>query len=168
MNDKSIMLWCIHGNLQLPSVWDELLRNLRFQRTEDGGRRTEDRRQRTEDGSRMMEVRGRRTEVNIIKMKENLWLSEADSFSIWTTEFCAKLNHYSNEASHYLLGYSLAGRLALHAAIHFPELFKGIIIASADPGIKNDKDRLTRLVKDKKWGGTISFRTVGLVNAGLG
>jgi len=48
-----------------------------------------------------------------------------------------------------LLGYSQGGRMALLAALEFPALVDRLILVSASPGIRNDKQRAERRTRDE-------------------
>ena len=50
-----------------------------------------------------------------------------------------------------LLGYSMGGRLALHALIQSPKLYEGALIVSANPGLASDDERKLRLQADEIW-----------------
>jgi 2-succinyl-6-hydroxy-2,4-cyclohexadiene-1-carboxylate synthase len=50
-----------------------------------------------------------------------------------------------------LMGYSLGGRLALHALIDDPFQWKAAVIISAHPGLQNPDDRIERLKRDASW-----------------
>ena len=50
-----------------------------------------------------------------------------------------------------LMGYSFGGRLALHALIQNPHLWKAGIIISAHPGLKNPIEKSDRLKSDQAW-----------------
>lgn len=50
-----------------------------------------------------------------------------------------------------LAGYSLGGRLALHALAAFPERWSGAVILSAHPGLCCVEDRLARRTSDLIW-----------------
>jgi len=50
-----------------------------------------------------------------------------------------------------LLGYSLGGRLSLHALLDEPELWTGAIIISANTGISYDKEKEARYKNDIRW-----------------
>lgn len=50
-----------------------------------------------------------------------------------------------------LIGYSMGGRLALHAMLNQPGLWKSAVIISAHPGLKNESDRVERREKDAEW-----------------
>ena len=50
-----------------------------------------------------------------------------------------------------LLGYSMGGRLALHALLARPELWKAAIIVSAHTGLKDEDERAARREKDAEW-----------------
>jgi 2-succinyl-6-hydroxy-2,4-cyclohexadiene-1-carboxylate synthase len=47
-----------------------------------------------------------------------------------------------------LLGYSMGGRLALYMTLHFPERFEKVVLESASPGLKTEKERSQRLEAD--------------------
>lgn len=50
-----------------------------------------------------------------------------------------------------LMGYSLGGRLALHALIQNPSLWQAGIIISAHPGLVEESERLARQQLDNEW-----------------
>lgn len=50
-----------------------------------------------------------------------------------------------------LVGYSMGGRLALHALLHDPELFRAAVIISAHPGLTDDREKLLRQAADAEW-----------------
>jgi 2-succinyl-6-hydroxy-2,4-cyclohexadiene-1-carboxylate synthase len=57
----------------------------------------------------------------------------------------------SQAEKHWLLGYSLGGRLALHALLAAPEQWAGAVIISAHPGLRNDDERAEREQRDQVW-----------------
>ena len=50
-----------------------------------------------------------------------------------------------------LLGYSMGGRLALHALLNQPNFWKAAIIISAHPGLSSEPERVSRRSKDAEW-----------------
>lgn len=50
-----------------------------------------------------------------------------------------------------LLGYSMGGRLALHALLARPDLWKAAVIVSAHPGLEDESARKARREKDATW-----------------
>ncbi|MBZ0294463.1 MAG: 2-succinyl-6-hydroxy-2,4-cyclohexadiene-1-carboxylate synthase [Anaerolineae bacterium] len=48
----------------------------------------------------------------------------------------------------YLLGYSMGGRLALYTAIHYPDRIAALMLESASPGLRTDKERADRNQRD--------------------
>ena len=48
----------------------------------------------------------------------------------------------------FLLGYSMGGRLALYMTLHFPDRFEKVVLESASPGLKTEKDRSHRIQSD--------------------
>jgi len=51
----------------------------------------------------------------------------------------------------WLAGYSLGGRLALHALVRRPELWSGAVILSSHPGLASPAERSVRLQRDAAW-----------------
>jgi 2-succinyl-6-hydroxy-2,4-cyclohexadiene-1-carboxylate synthase len=47
-----------------------------------------------------------------------------------------------------LLGYSMGGRLALYMTLHFPDRFYKVVLESASPGLKTEKERSHRIQSD--------------------
>jgi len=58
--------------------------------------------------------------------------------------------HVGRRSSNILIGYSLGGRLALHALIEDPALYQAAVIISAHPGLKSADERVMRLQEDQK------------------
>jgi len=50
-----------------------------------------------------------------------------------------------------LLGYSLGGRIALHALVQNPSFWKAAIIVSTHPGLATRKEKRLRLAHDARW-----------------
>lgn len=50
-----------------------------------------------------------------------------------------------------LLGYSMGGRLALHALLARPSVWKAAIIVSAHPGLTSEAERSARREQDAQW-----------------
>jgi 2-succinyl-6-hydroxy-2,4-cyclohexadiene-1-carboxylate synthase len=69
-----------------------------------------------------------------------------DPFQKWASNF-----NQSVEPGSLLMGYSLGGRLALHALLQNPERWKGAIIVSAHPGLTTLQERRERLLHDHRW-----------------
>lgn len=49
-----------------------------------------------------------------------------------------------------LVGYSMGGRLALHAALEMPELVERLVLESASPGLATDEERGARRAADEE------------------
>ena len=49
------------------------------------------------------------------------------------------------------VGYSMGGRIALELYRNHPEMFEKLVLISASPGIRNEKDRESRLLSDLNW-----------------
>jgi 2-succinyl-6-hydroxy-2,4-cyclohexadiene-1-carboxylate synthase len=112
-------LWCIHGNLQLPSVWDALIDQLH------------------QDFPTLT--------VHAI----DLWASVAQDCPTWAAAFCQQVE--AIPGPHLLLGYSLGGRLALHATVHQPALWQGVMAVAADPGLTDEGAKQRARDCDRIW-----------------
>ncbi len=114
-------LHCIHGNLQNKRVWKPL----------------EDR----------FESLGAEVSLSC----EDLYAGQPLGFEQWTEGFCERVELESQGEKTFLLGYSLGGRLALHACLARPDLWNGVIIVSADPGSYCPDEKKLQLKKDGEW-----------------
>ena len=112
-------LWCLHGNLQQPNVWNNLSQILQAETLQ----------------------------INAI----GLWSASAHSCWAWADAFCKTVRNAGGDSKHYLLGYSLGGRLAMHALVKAPELWSSAVIVSADPGTTDDEIRARCLKRDRTW-----------------
>ncbi|MBA2369490.1 MAG: alpha/beta fold hydrolase [Candidatus Protochlamydia sp.] len=74
----------------------------------------------------------------------------SNNFNEWAAGFNAFVES-KKQANPILMGYSLGGRLGLHALIQKPFLWKGGIIISAHPGLISSEIRNERLMKDLYW-----------------
>lgn len=52
----------------------------------------------------------------------------------------------------HLLGYSMGGRLALAYALQYPNTVKKLVLESASPGLKTEKERYNRRIQDEGLG----------------
>lgn len=72
------------------------------------------------------------------------------SFQSWANSFNASVR-LQNLGAKVLMGYSLGGRLALHALIQDPTLWDAAIIISAHSGLKDQNERVRRVAQDEAW-----------------
>ena len=98
-------IFCIHGNFQKAKVWQPL------------------------------EERMKAVFSDLEMITEDLWAKQFQSFDDWTEDFCNRVESEGNGEKSILLGYSLGGRLALHACVHRPDLWQSVVVAGADPGL---------------------------------
>jgi 2-succinyl-6-hydroxy-2,4-cyclohexadiene-1-carboxylate synthase len=73
-----------------------------------------------------------------------------ESLMGWASNFNDFVATHSDQTN-LLLGYSLGGRLAMHALIDRPELWSGAILISSHPGLQVEKDRILRRSNDQEW-----------------
>lgn len=76
----------------------------------------------------------------------DLWASPAVPFSEWATAFNER-----HQAHPILMGYSLGGRLALHALLDNPAQWQAAIFVSTHPGLQTQEERTQRLLNDLRW-----------------
>ena len=72
-------------------------------------------------------------------------------FEPWTKDFCNEVDTQAGMNKPYLLGYSLGGRLALHACIHRPDLWQGVVVVGADPGLGSSEEKKHQFTRDCNW-----------------
>lgn len=70
-------------------------------------------------------------------------------FWAWARSFNACIAE--SPGKNILIGYSLGGRLAMHALLSSPDLWNGAILVSAHPGLTSDKERALRRETDRQW-----------------
>ena len=114
-------LFCIHGNFQTPSVWKPLGENLKDRN------------------------------VNLDVIPVNLENYSFDGFDRWVDDFCNSVETLAGREKSFLLGYSLGGRLALHACLSRPDLWETAIVVGADPGLESEEDKKLQLDRDRNW-----------------
>ncbi|MBE9129866.1 2-succinyl-6-hydroxy-2,4-cyclohexadiene-1-carboxylate synthase [Coleofasciculus sp. LEGE 07081] len=59
------------------------------------------------------------------------------------------LNHLNIDQC-FIVGYSMGGRLALYMTLEFPARFQRVILESASPGLKTERERSLRLQADEQ------------------
>ncbi len=63
--------------------------------------------------------------------------------------FCEEVAAIDEQAI--LVGYSMGGRLALHALLHQPKMWQGAYLLSTHPGLQEDQEKFERMVVDAEW-----------------
>ena len=82
---------------------------------------------------------------------EDLYAKPFQGFDDWTKDFCDRAELAINGEKSILLGYSLGGRLALHACIHRPDLWQGVVVVGADPGLGSSEEKNQQFTRDRNW-----------------
>lgn len=59
-----------------------------------------------------------------------------------------------------LVGYSMGGRLALHAALRRPHALAGLVVVGASAGIEDDDERAERRAADERLAGWMEARSI--------
>ncbi len=83
----------------------------------------------------------------------DLWSEAGSKLGLveWAEDFCERFRQRGEDEKAWLAGYSLGGRLALHALLAAPELWWGAVIVSAHPGLSDASERRARLIRDREW-----------------
>ena len=114
-------IFCIHGNFQTVNVWQPL-------------------EERMKAGFSDFEM-----------ITEDLCAKQFQSFDDWTEDFCGRVEAHANGEKSILLGYSLGGRLALHACLSRPDLWETAIVVGAEPGLESEEEKRLQLDRDRNW-----------------
>lgn len=79
----------------------------------------------------------------------DLWkqLEGETDFHDWSRNF----NGQVAGENHVLLGYSMGGRLALHALLARPDVWRAVVVISTHPGLSEGWERMRRLAEDRVW-----------------
>lgn len=72
------------------------------------------------------------------------------SLQAWAEHFNESIKRDGAE-KRLLMGYSMGGRLAMHALLAESSLWSGAVIVSAHPGLTEHHDRVNRHMQDIKW-----------------
>ncbi len=78
-------------------------------------------------------------------------LDPSNDFATWARAFNARIRQQFPEGPRILVGYSLGGRLALHALQADSGLYEKAIFVSANPGLQRSKDQEDRARTDLSW-----------------
>ena len=114
-------IYYLHGNLQSFDVWAPIIDQLSKLRPELS-----------------------HSPVNLHQRRYN-------GFDDWTEDFCHRVESEANGEQSILLGYSLGGRLALHACLSRPDLWDAAIVVGADPGLESQEEKKLQLDRDRNW-----------------
>ena len=117
------MIWCLHGAVGQAADWSPLTQALAAK-----GQTC-----RAVDLWRFLECEG-------ISLRK------------WAAVFNAEVAA-AGEEENILLGYSMGGRLALHALLDNPSLWNKSLIISAHPGLQDERAKLERMADDAEWAG---------------
>ena len=117
------MIWCLHGALGQTGDWQAF--------------------------SQTMAAQGRTCRgVELWRFLE----CEGMGLSEWAAVFNAEVRA-AGEKENFLVGYSMGGRLALHALLDDPALWTKAVIVSAHPGLLEERERLERMARRCGMGG---------------
>ena len=81
----------------------------------------------------------------------DLWTDVGDDLAHWAHRFNTEIREMNLRPI--LLGYSMGGRLAMEAVLQAPELYRGAVFVSTNPGLPNatKADRDARWKSDQHW-----------------
>lgn len=86
------------------------------------------------------------TNIHPSLIAHDLWANPAVPYTDWATAFNDQYQAHS-----VLMGYSLGGRLALHALLDNPAQWQAAIFVSTHPGLETEEQRAQRLLNDLGW-----------------
>ncbi|MFZ9937482.1 MAG: alpha/beta fold hydrolase [Luteolibacter sp.] len=118
----AIECWLLHGAVGMAADWRDFAKCLAEQKT----------------GSRA---------VDLWRFLE----CEPMPFQKFGAAFNADAGDHARSTPKVLLGYSMGGRLALHALLENPHPWKAAVIVSAHPGLEDGKEREARRAADAEW-----------------
>ncbi len=84
------------------------------------------------------------------------------SMQEWANSFNQRVRH-RNSSRRILLGYSMGGRLALHALAERPQIWSGAVFLSTNPGLQSPEEKLERVSSDQKWSERFAHEELTLV-----
>lgn len=76
---------------------------------------------------------------------------EHEELDLWAWSHAFNSRITRNTGKNILLGYSLGGRLAMHALLSKPSVWDAAILISAHPGLASSTERAARLKDDQLW-----------------
>lgn len=89
-------------------------------------------------------------DFQIVDLMSTLTPTTKKSFQDWAKKF-NQMQKNGHVERNILLGYSMGGRLALHAALDKPGLWDEVVLISTHPGLVNETERAERLKLDTEW-----------------
>lgn len=118
------MIWCLHGAVGMADDWKDLAREW-----------------------------GQAGEV---VRRVDLWRfldCEPMELEEFGKAFCEEVRAGGEPGRNILVGYSMGGRLALHALLQAAgtDLFAGAVMVSAHPGLTDERERILRMAADAEW-----------------
>jgi 2-succinyl-6-hydroxy-2,4-cyclohexadiene-1-carboxylate synthase len=118
----ALRLYCLHGFLGRPADWQALAEA----------------------------VAGRLDPVAVDLFADPA-LYRGDSLEAWAERFRARVELEAGGTGAALVGYSLGGRLALHALLAAPRSFRFAVLVSTHTGLATEAERRTRRAADRRW-----------------
>jgi 2-succinyl-6-hydroxy-2,4-cyclohexadiene-1-carboxylate synthase len=97
---------------------------------------------------------GSPSDWNCLGMKEIKGVDTLSLSGSSLTEWGVAINNRATQCQpqpNVLMGYSLGGRLALHALLEFPGLWSAAVVVSAHPGFTSAVERKERKERDLRW-----------------
>lgn len=124
---EKIKIICLHGFLGQPTDWDLIQSHF------------------------MVSPLAQSFVWNSVDYMNEEILNPLNSYTKWAQNFTKKIAHQFPQGPRVLVGYSMGGRLALHALAESPQLFDAVVLLSTNPGLTREKDIAERLKSDLGW-----------------
>ncbi len=120
-----VNLHCLHGTFQTPAVWSDL-------------------------EARLVRHAGHEEAVRVLA--EDVDPPAEGGLEAWATGLCRRLAAPGgDDAARVLLGYSLGGRLAMHALVACPRAWSASVLVAAHPGGGSGAERAAVRRRDAAW-----------------
>jgi len=124
---EKIKIICLHGILGLPSDWDFIQSHF------------------------MVSPLAQHFEWWPVDYMNSENLNPRHSFLNWSRNFNQQVVLKFPHGPRVLVGYSMGGRLALHALAESPQIYDAVILLSTNPGLTREKEKQDRWQSDLVW-----------------
>jgi 2-succinyl-6-hydroxy-2,4-cyclohexadiene-1-carboxylate synthase len=98
---------------------------------------------------------GQASDWDSVGLQTHFSLDKPDLWSLSTSSLDAAGQELAQmslpQTKSLLVGYSLGGRIALHAALARPEKYRALVVVSTHPGLKSESERQSRREADEVW-----------------
>lgn len=131
---EAMRVFCLHGFLGLGSDWNPFVESLKQESVEQDV---------FFDSPNLLSPKSR--------------FNPTFCFDDWCEKFIKYVEQFE-ESKKVIMGYSMGGRLALHAVMKYPQLFNAAIFFSTNPMLYTEEEKNLRREQDQEW--AIKFKNL--------